>query len=203
MPGMNYVRAMSGDPAAQMELAEKAAQRLDSTLGRMWNSAAAGYQHGLNAAWSQAPNKAMLMSGNNLDQSDVLGEWRHKASPPKMPFYKEGKKEQSGEEEEPNMAFGHPSPYDEDEITRRKTDWKIGTPARRSDPRKSGPRTGKPGATPPATPATTPTTDDVMTHILTNTPEENTKIQQTIKDSRENIPYGPKKKRQAQQPTTD
>jgi hypothetical protein len=107
-----------------------------------------------------------------------------------------------GEEEEgPNTAFGHPSPYDEDEITRRKTDWKIGTPDRRSDPRKRGSRTGKPGATPPST-TPAPTTDDVMTDILTNTPEENAQIQQTIKDSRDRYPYGPKKKRQAQQPTT-
>ena len=154
-------RAVAGDPTAQVELADEALQRANDTVGRMWNIAATGATHGLNAAWSQEPNKAMLMSGNNLGQSDVLGEWRHKASPPKLPFYKEReKKEQGGQQEEggegPNTAFGHPSPYDEDEITRRKTDWKLGTPDRRSDPRKSGSRTGKPGSGAATTPAVDP-----------------------------------------------
>lgn len=151
MPGMTYARAMSGDPTAQMELAEKAAQRINSTMGRGWNAAAVGYQHGLNAAWSQEPNKAMLMSGNNLGQSDVLGEWRHKASPPKLPLYKDGgKQEAQGEQQEEGPTTpGRPG---QDEVTRRKTDWTVGTPDRRSDPRKGGPRTSKPTPPAPATP---------------------------------------------------
>jgi len=164
-------RALGGDPTAQLELAQKAARAAESRVGQTWNAYAVGANHVLGAAWSQDPNKAMLMSGNSMGQSADLGEWRHQAKAPKLPGFKPTPQEsQAGESSEAGGSGGSVS--------------RVGERPPGAEPLDDGNPWDRLTGDTPSAPRTPVTTDEVVAHIQTNTPEQDAKIQQDIKDSR-------------------